>query len=111
MAGAVVIDNTVDVPARRRRPARRPGDQRRARSSAGDRILPVANCTAIVLTMALAPIARTAGLRSVNVATYQAASGAGRPGLEELAAGERALQRGEPEPAPHTFAAPIWRAT
>ena len=44
------------------------------------RIFPVANCTAIVLTMGVAPIER----RSVRVATYQAVSGAGRAGLEAL---------------------------
>jgi aspartate-semialdehyde dehydrogenase len=61
------------------------------------RIYPVANCTAIVLCVALAPIRDAAGLRSVRVATYQAASGAGRAGLDELLAGERAIAAGEPE--------------
>ena len=42
-----------------------------------------------------APIRDAAGLRRVRVATYQAASGAGRAGLDELLAGERALARGE----------------
>ncbi len=44
------------------------------------RLFPVANCTAIVLCTALRPIRDAAGLRSVHVATYQAASGAGTPG-------------------------------
>jgi aspartate-semialdehyde dehydrogenase len=73
------------------------------------RIFPVANCTAIVLATAVAPIQRAAGLRSVRVATYQAVSGAGRAGLDELAAGEEALSRGAAEPAPKTFTAPIAR--
>lgn len=73
------------------------------------RIFSVANCTAIVLVMGLAPILRAAGLRSVRTATYQAVSGAGRAGLEELAAGERAAIDGREEPAPRTFAAPIAR--
>ena len=72
-----------------------------------DRLFPVANCTAIVLCMALAPIARIAGLRSVIVSTYQAASGAGRAGLDELFAGERAAVYGEPDPPPTIFAAPL----
>ncbi len=68
-----------------------------------DRIFPVANCTAIVLCVALAPIERAAGLRSVRVATYQAVSGAGRAGLDALA-------REEGGDAPDgTFAAPIHR--
>ncbi|MEO9262843.1 MAG: Asd/ArgC dimerization domain-containing protein, partial [Candidatus Baltobacteraceae bacterium] len=70
---------------------------------AGHRLFAVANCTAIILCTALAPIARTAGLRSVRVSTYQAASGAGRAGLEELDAAERALLAGEPEAAPAIF--------
>jgi len=66
-------------------------------------IFPVANCTAIVLTVALAPIERGIGLRSVRVATYQAVSGAGRAGLDALAREERG------EAPDGTFAAPIFR--
>lgn len=71
------------------------------------RLLPVANCTAIVLCMALAPIRAVAGLRSVQVATYQAASGAGRAGLDELEAEQRAAALGQPEPEPRVFPAPL----
>ena len=71
------------------------------------RLFPVANCTAIVLCMALAPIRNVAGLRSVQVATYQAASGAGRAGLEELEAEQRAAALGQPEPEPRVFSAPL----
>jgi aspartate-semialdehyde dehydrogenase len=67
------------------------------------RLFPVANCTAIVLCTALRPIRDVAGLRCVRVATYQAASGAGRAGLDEFAADERALVTGAPEPAPSIF--------
>jgi aspartate-semialdehyde dehydrogenase len=67
------------------------------------RLFPVANCTAIILCTALAPIRDAAGLRSVRVATYQSASGAGRAGLDELLAGERATLRDEAEPAPAIF--------
>jgi aspartate-semialdehyde dehydrogenase len=70
---------------------------------AGHRLFPVANCTAIVLCTALAPIRAVAGLRAVRVATYQAASGAGRAGVDELLAGERALALGEEEPAASVF--------
>jgi aspartate-semialdehyde dehydrogenase len=73
------------------------------------RIFPVANCTAIVLVTAIAPIYRVAGLASVRVATYQAVSGAGRIGLEELAAGEAAVLGGLPEPTPKAFVSPIAR--
>lgn len=42
------------------------------------------NCTTVGVVMALEPIRRKAGLRSVVITTLQAASGAGRPGLDEL---------------------------
>jgi aspartate-semialdehyde dehydrogenase len=38
------------------------------------------NCAVVPLTMALAPIQKAFGLRSVLVTTFQAVSGAGRPG-------------------------------
>ncbi|MGA3035984.1 MAG: aspartate-semialdehyde dehydrogenase [Vulcanimicrobiaceae bacterium] len=66
------------------------------------KIFPVGNCTAIILCVALAPIAKAAGLRSVRVATYQAVSGAGRAGLETLEVEEAG---GKPN---GTFTAPIF---
>lgn len=74
---------------------------------AGQRIFPVANCTAIVLCVALAPIRNSVRLRAVQVATYQAVSGAGRAGVEELLAGETAVLSAKPEPEAKAFAAPI----
>ena len=73
------------------------------------KILPVANCTAIVLCVGIGAIRHVAGLKSVRVATYQAVSGAGRAGLDELSLGEQALQTGAQEPAAGVFAAPIAR--
>jgi aspartate-semialdehyde dehydrogenase len=67
------------------------------------RTFPVGNCTSIIQCVALAPIAKSAGLRTVRVATYQAVSGAGRAGLDTLAAEEKG---GDPN---GTFAAPIFR--
>ena len=53
---------------------------------AGDpRIVAVPNCTTIVALMALAPLHRAAGLRSLVLSSYQAVSGAGREGVAELA--------------------------
>jgi aspartate-semialdehyde dehydrogenase len=75
----------------------------------GDRIFPVANCTAIVLCVGVAPIARVAGLRSLRVATYQAVSGAGRAGLDTLAEEERAESGREPGDTKSPFAAAIFR--
>lgn len=73
------------------------------------RIFPVANCTAIVLCVGLAPIARAVGLRSVRVATYQAVSGAGKAGLQALADEERAALAGDSGETKSPFASPIFR--
>lgn len=73
------------------------------------RLFPVANCSAILLCTALRPIRDAAGLSCVHVATYQAASGAGRAGLDELEADERAVITGDPEPVPSVFPRPLAR--
>ena len=49
------------------------------------RIIAVPNCTTIVAMMALAPLHRAAGIRSLVLSSYQAVSGAGRDGTRELA--------------------------
>ncbi len=64
------------------------------------------NCTTIGFVMALEPIRRTAGLKSVIVTTLQAVSGAGKPGVDELDAQVEATARGE-APVARTFAAQI----
>ncbi|TMB92204.1 MAG: aspartate-semialdehyde dehydrogenase [Chloroflexi bacterium] len=52
------------------------------------------NCVTIPLTVVLAPLHRAFGLRHVTLATYQAASGAGRDLVAELALQERADAEG-----------------
>ena len=75
----------------------------------------VANCTAILLVMALAPLERRFGLKRVVVSTYQSVSGGGRRAVERLIeelrvalAGDRAeLEKPGSPPAagsPHPFA-------
>ena len=49
-----------------------------------DGIVANPNCCTIPLTMALAPLRDAAGLRSVRVATYQSASGAGTEAIDAL---------------------------
>jgi aspartate-semialdehyde dehydrogenase len=64
------------------------------------------NCTTIGFVMALEPIRRAAGLKSVVVTTLQAVSGTGKPGIDEL---ERQLgesAQGKP-PTTSTYPAPI----
>jgi aspartate-semialdehyde dehydrogenase len=106
--GSVVIDNSATFRMRRDVPLIVP-DVNAHVLRAEHRLFPVANCTAIVLCSALRPIRDVAGLNSVRVATYQAASGAGRAGLEELLADERAVVSGEPEPEPVIFSRPLAR--
>ncbi len=43
------------------------------------------NCTTMVLVTALAPLHRAAGIERMVVSTYQSVSGAGQPGVDELA--------------------------
>ncbi len=84
-AGALVVDNSAafradpDVPL----VVAEVNPQDLADVSRG--IVSCPNCTTMVLVMALAPLHRAAGLERLVVSTYQAVSGAGQPGLHELA--------------------------
>jgi aspartate-semialdehyde dehydrogenase len=53
------------------------------------------NCSTIQLVVALKPIYDAVGIRRINVATYQAVSGAGRRAIEELAGQTTALLSGQ----------------
>ncbi len=70
-------------------------------------IIACPNCTTIGFVMALEPLRRAAGVKSVVVTTLQAVSGAGLPGLEDLEGQLEATGRGEAAPAPSKFAAQI----
>jgi aspartate-semialdehyde dehydrogenase len=68
------------------------------------------NCTTAILCMPLAVIDRLAGLEEVVVVSFQAASGAGLPGLQTLAAEAREAV-GAPATGPRPkspFAAPLF---
>lgn len=60
------------------------------------------NCSTMQMLVALAPIHRAAGIRRINVATYQSVSGAGRSALEELGR-QTANILGFKEPEPQRF--------
>jgi aspartate-semialdehyde dehydrogenase len=65
------------------------------------------NCTTILMTLALAPLAARRPLRRVVVSTYQSASGAGARAMEELRQLSQAvLDGGTPESSvlPHSLA-------
>ena len=53
------------------------------------------NCSTIQMVVALKPIYDAVGICRINVATYQAVSGAGRRGIEELAGQTAALLNGK----------------
>ncbi len=64
------------------------------------------NCSTIQLMVAIGPLKRTAGLKRIIAVTYQAASGAGQAGAEELRVGTAEVLAGRP--CPHNvFARPL----
>jgi aspartate-semialdehyde dehydrogenase len=109
-SGAVVIDNSATYRLSESVPLVVP-EVNAAAIGPRDMLFPVANCTAILLVVGLAPLQRAAGLHAVRVATYQAVSGAGRAGLDALRGEERSALAdgvGERDPA-SPFRAPIFR--
>lgn len=64
------------------------------------------NCTTAIGLMALWPLHQLFGLKKIIMSTYQAASGAGQPGMDELQDGTRALLNGE-TPENKIFAHPL----
>ncbi|MDH3590621.1 MAG: aspartate-semialdehyde dehydrogenase [Planctomycetota bacterium] len=66
------------------------------------------NCSAILLTMAIAPLHASAGLKQLVVCTYQAVSGAGARAMDEWERQEQADAAGE-TPAAELFPAVIAR--
>lgn len=54
------------------------------------------NCSTIQMVVALKPIYDAVGIERVNVATYQAVSGAGRSAIEDLASQTATLLNGRP---------------
>lgn len=73
---------------------------------AGTNIVANPNCSTIQMLVALKPLHDAATLRRINVATYQAVSGAGSAAVEELAKGSAARLSGA-EPRVEKFSAPI----
>ncbi len=64
------------------------------------------NCTTIGFVMALEPLRRAAGVKSVVVTTFQAVSGTGKPGIDELDRQLEETHDGKPATA-STYCAPI----
>jgi aspartate-semialdehyde dehydrogenase len=101
-AGAVVVDNSSAFRMDPGVPLVVP-EVNAAAARAHRGIVANPNCSTILLALALWPLHRAAGLRSVVVSTYQAASGAGQQARLELWDGLRAVLAGEPAPAPRAL--------
>ena len=66
------------------------------------------NCSTIQMVLALKPIYDAVGIRRIQIASYQAVSGAGARAIEELRAQARAVLSGEPgQAAAQVFPVPI----
>lgn len=64
------------------------------------------NCSTIIMVVALNPIHQAVGIDHITVSTYQAVSGAGKPGLEELQEHVSNYVKGIPN-TPKVFKHPI----
>lgn len=82
-AGAVVVDNSS---AFRMQPdiALVVADVNDHAIKSGPKIIANPNCTTMALLMAVGPLHRAAGLKSMVVSSYQAVGGSGRSGIDEL---------------------------
>lgn len=65
------------------------------------------NCATIIALVPTWPLHELGGVTRMVVSTYQAASGAGSPGMAELEAQIGAMGRGEDLPEPRAFAAQL----
>lgn len=102
-AGCIVIDNSSAFRMEEHVPLVVP-EVNRAALQNHQGILANPNCSTIILVLALEPLRQQAGLQSVVVSTYQAASGAGQRAMHELHAATRAVLAGEPPPKPEALA-------
>lgn len=102
-AGAVVIDNSSAFRMQHDVPLVVP-EVNRAALAGHQGIIANPNCSTIILVLALQPLHQAAGLRSVVVSTYQAASGAGQRAMDELHRATRAVLAGEQPPKPDALA-------
>lgn len=105
-AGAIVVDNSSAFRMAPEVPLVVP-EVNASAMAAHTGIIANPNCVAAILTVALAPLAQEARIRRLNVATYQAASGAGAAAMEELRQATAAYLEGQPftpKVLPHPYA-------
>ncbi|MFO8072118.1 MAG: aspartate-semialdehyde dehydrogenase [Polyangia bacterium] len=106
-AGAVVVDNTSAFRMEDDVPLVVPEINPDAARDRPRGIIANPNCSTIQMLVALAPLHRRSRIERIVVATYQAVSGAGARGAEELERSSlRALEGRDPEPG-EVFSHPI----
>lgn len=96
-AGCVVIDNTSEFRYDDDIPLVVPEVNPEAIADYKNRgIIANPNCSTIQMMVALKPIYDAVGITRINVCTYQAVSGTGKPAMDELAKQTAALLNGRP---------------
>ncbi len=100
-AGAVVVDNSSAFRLDPHIPLIVPeiNGARLTRTATPPRLIANPNCSAVILVTAVDPFRRAFGIESIQLATYQAVSGAGIAAMDELRAQTRRVLDGHaPEP-------------
>jgi aspartate-semialdehyde dehydrogenase len=92
-AGVLVIDNSSAFRQKEGIPLVVP--EINIAAAKGKKLIANPNCTTAIALMALWPIHQRFKIKKVIMSTYQAASGAGAPGMQELKDGMAAIVRGE----------------
>ncbi|KAL3782851.1 hypothetical protein ACHAW5_010617 [Stephanodiscus triporus] len=104
--GAVVIDNSSAFRYKEGIPLVVP--EINSDATKGKKLIANPNCTTAIGLMAIWPLHKLFGLKKMVMSTYQAASGAGQPGMDELMEGTRSVLSGEREVAENKiFAHPL----
>ena len=96
-AGAVVIDNSSAFRMDPEVPLVLPEVNPAAAQTRPKGIIANPNCTTIITMMGLNPLHQKFGLRSIIASSYQAVSGSGQAGIEELDGQVQALTEGKAE--------------
>ncbi len=94
-AGAVVVDNSSAYRMDPECPLVVPEINPEAAKNRPKGIIANPNCSTIIMNVPVWPLHQVNPVKRIIVSTYQAASGAGRPAMEELEANARAWAKGE----------------
>ena len=94
-AGAVVVDNSSAYRMDPECPLVVPEVNPEAAKNAPKGIIANPNCSTIIMNVPVYPLHKVNPVKRLVVSTYQAASGAGRPAMDELAATTKAWVNGE----------------